>query len=96
LILFKVAPVKLLLPPNLREDENTKYPLVIHVYGGPGSQQVKEKMLITWGHYLAGSKNIIYGMIDGRGSGFKGQKMLHAVYKRLGTVEISDQINVTK
>ena len=30
------APVKMLLPPNLSED--SKYPLLVYVYGGPGSQ----------------------------------------------------------
>ena len=30
------APVKMLLPPNL--DEEMKYPLLVYVYGGPGSQ----------------------------------------------------------
>ena len=30
------APVKMLLPPNM--DEESKYPLLVYVYGGPGSQ----------------------------------------------------------
>ena len=30
------APVKMLLPPDM--DEETKYPLLVYVYGGPGSQ----------------------------------------------------------
>ena len=29
------APVKMLLPPDM--DEETKYPLLVYVYGGPGS-----------------------------------------------------------
>ncbi|KAG5894537.1 hypothetical protein JTB14_026825 [Gonioctena quinquepunctata] len=32
------AQVRLHLPPGLREDEITRYPLVVQVYGGPGSQ----------------------------------------------------------
>ena len=30
------APVKMLLPPDI--DEESKYPLLVYVYGGPGSQ----------------------------------------------------------
>ncbi|XP_053209557.1 dipeptidyl peptidase 4-like isoform X2 [Panonychus citri] len=90
------ASVKLLLPPGLREDEITKYPLVINVYGGPGTQQVTSRFDIGWGHYLASRRRIIYGMIDGRGSGNNGVKLLYEVYKRLGTVEIDDQIAVTR
>ena len=30
------APVKILLPPNM--DEESKYPVLVYVYGGPGSQ----------------------------------------------------------
>ena len=30
------APVKMLLPPDM--DEESKYPLLVYVYGGPGSQ----------------------------------------------------------
>ena len=90
------ASVRLYLPPALDESEVTKYPLLIHVYGGPGSQQVNERFYVNWGHHLATSKNIIYGLIDGRGSGFKGEKMLHELYHRLGSVEVEDQIQVAK
>jgi dipeptidyl-peptidase-4 len=45
---------------------------------------------------LAANKSIIYATIDGRSSGLKGNDMLFASYRRLGTVEITDQINVTK
>ncbi|RWS06757.1 prolyl endopeptidase FAP-like protein, partial [Dinothrombium tinctorium] len=90
------ASVELYIPPSLREDESTKYPLLIHVYGGPGSQQVNERFIISWGFYLSSRKNIIYGMIDGRGSGYKGDKLLHSLYRHLGTVEVEDQIAVTR
>lgn len=90
------ASVRLYLPPSLAENEITKYPLLVHVYGGPGSQQVNERFQINWGYHLATSKNIIYGVIDGRGSGFKGDKMLYELYHRLGTVEVEDQIQVTR
>ncbi|XP_063983383.1 venom dipeptidyl peptidase 4 isoform X10 [Diachasmimorpha longicaudata] len=66
------------------------------VYGGPDTYQVTEKFHIDWGTYLVTNKNIIYAAIDGRGSGLKGNAMLFAGYRNLGTVEIYDQINVTR
>lgn len=65
-------------------------------YGGPDSYQVTEKFNIDWGTYLVTNKSIIYAAIDGRGSGLMGNDMLFAGYRRLGTVEIVDQINVTR
>lgn len=70
--------------------------MLINVYGGPGSQQVDERFKVNWGYYLATNKNVIYGAIDGRGSGFKGDKILHELYHKLGSVEVEDQIAVTK
>jgi dipeptidyl-peptidase 4 len=45
---------------------------------------------------LTVNRSFIYAAIDGRGSGLKGDRMLFAGYRRLGTVEIEDQISVTK
>ena len=88
--------MRLYLPPRLDEREITRYPLLVHVYGGPGSQQVNERFQVGWGHRLASAKNVIYALIDGRGSGFKGDKVLHELYHRLGTIEVEDQIQVTR
>lgn len=51
---------------------------------------------MDWGTYLTANKSIIYVSIDGRGSGLKGDKMMFAGYRNLGTVEIYDQLNVTR
>lgn len=64
-------------------------------YGGPDSFQVIDRFGLDWGSYLATNKGIIYAVIDGRGSGLRGDKLLFAGYRHLGTVEITDQINVT-
>ena len=63
------AKVRLYLPPDFSESK--RYPLVINVYGGPNSQQVNDRFKLDWGTYLTTSENVIYGLIDGRGSGFK-------------------------
>ncbi|XP_039280619.1 venom dipeptidyl peptidase 4 isoform X1 [Nilaparvata lugens] len=90
------AQVKLQFPPNMDMSGNTKYPLLIHVYGGPDSNLVNERFNLDWDTYLTVNKSIIYGSIDARMSGLKGDKMLYAGYRKLGTVEVEDQINVTK
>lgn len=65
-------------------------------YGGPDSYDVLEKFSLNWFSYLASNKSIIVAVIDGRTSGLKGDRMLFAGYGHLGTVEVYDQINVTR
>lgn len=69
---------------------------MVDSYGGPQSQQVSDRFRVDWGTHLSSSRGVIYAVIDGRGSGFQGDKMLHEIYRRMGTVEIQDQIAVTK
>lgn len=88
------AKIRLYLPPDFTESK--RYPLVINVYGGPNSQQVNDRFKLDWGTYLTTSENVIYGLIDGRGSGFKGDDMLHEIYYNIGNVEVQDQIDVTQ
>ncbi|XP_018579789.1 venom dipeptidyl peptidase 4 isoform X2 [Anoplophora glabripennis] len=90
------ANVMLRLPPNIDTSGNTKYPMLINVYGGPDTYQVIDKFVLDWGSYLAANKSIIYAAIDGRGSGLKGDKIMFSGYRNLGTVEVEDQINVTR
>ncbi|EZA55971.1 Venom dipeptidyl peptidase [Ooceraea biroi] len=90
------AQVRLLIPPGADLSGAIKYPMLVYVYGGPDSYQVTEKFNIDWGTYLVTNKSIIYAAIDGRGSGLMGNDMLFAGYRHLGTVEIIDQINVTR
>ncbi|XP_014205083.1 venom dipeptidyl peptidase 4 isoform X2 [Copidosoma floridanum] len=90
------AQVKMLLPPNADLSGKTKYPMLVYVYGGPDTNEVTEKFNIDWGTYLVTNKSVIYASIDGRGTGLKGNAMMFAVYRNLGTVEVMDQVNVTR
>ncbi|KAM9851207.1 dipeptidyl peptidase 4 [Aulostomus maculatus] len=91
---FKVAGFDLwyqmMLPPNFKRSK--KYPLLIDVYGGPCSQRVDYRFKLNWGTYLSSSHGIIIASFDGRGSGYQGDEILHAIYHRLGTFEVEDQI----
>ena len=61
-------------------------------YAGPGSQSVTEKFRLGWSTYMSSSESVIYAVIDGRGSGARGQRHLHSVYRQLGTIEVDDQV----
>ncbi|XP_072401301.1 venom dipeptidyl peptidase 4 [Diabrotica undecimpunctata] len=90
------ANVMLRLPPNMDTSGQVKYPMLVNVYGGPDTYQVVDKFVLDWGSYLAANKSVIYAAIDARGSGLRGDNLLFAGYRNLGTVEVIDQINVTK
>jgi len=77
-------------------DESKSYPLLISVYGGPGSQNLGQGYGISWETSLVSSKNIIFGYIDGRGTKKQSTDHLFTLHRNLGTVEIEDQITVGK
>tara|TARA_B110001469_G_scaffold67727_1_gene64584 strand:- start:20 stop:904 length:885 start_codon:yes stop_codon:yes gene_type:complete len=83
-------------PPNF--DENKEYPLYMFLYGGPGSQLVKNSFGGTnyyWYQMLA-QKGYIVACVDNRGTGGKGAEFKKMTYKELGKFEIIDQINAAK
>ncbi|MCG9880945.1 MAG: S9 family peptidase [Bacteroidia bacterium] len=85
-----------ILPSNF--DSTKKYPVLMYVYGGPGSQTVMNRW--TGGNYfwyqLLAQKGYIIVSIDGRGTGFKGEKYKKTTYLNLGKYEIEDQIFAAK
>uniref|UniRef100_A0A8C9WRX4 Dipeptidyl peptidase 4-like n=1 Tax=Scleropages formosus TaxID=113540 RepID=A0A8C9WRX4_SCLFO len=85
---------QMMLPPNF--DKSKKYPLLIDVYAGPCSQKADYRFRLNWGSYLASSENIITASFDGRGSGYQGDKILHSIYRRLGTYEVEDQLSAVR
>ncbi|XP_076375275.1 venom dipeptidyl peptidase 4 isoform X2 [Megalopta genalis] len=86
--------VRLYLPPDF--DDSKSYPLLINVYAGPNTVRVTDANTFGFESYMVTNRSVIYGHIDGRGSAFKGSKILFEIYRRLGTVEIQDQIDVTR
>ena len=83
-------------PPNF--DETKEYPLFMFVYGGPGSQQVKNSFggnNYYW-HQMLAQKGYIVACVDNRGTGGKGAEFKKSTYKKLGKYETIDQINAAK
>lgn len=85
-----------ILPSNF--DSTKKYPVLMYVYGGPGSQTVMNRW--SGGNYfwyqMLAQKGYIIVSIDGRGTGFKGEKYKKSTYLNLGKYEIEDQIFAAK
>jgi dipeptidyl-peptidase-4 len=82
----------LLLPPDF--DERRRYPVLHYVYGGPQSQLVQDSWASNarpWLRYLA-SRGFIVSVLDNRGTANRGLAFAQAVYRRLGTIEVEDQL----
>ena len=77
-------------------DSTKKYPLLMHVYGGPGSQTVTNEwgwFNYFWHQMLANRHGIIVVSVDGRGTGGRGDEFKKQTYLQLGKFELEDQIN---
>uniref|UniRef100_A0A3P9C6V9 Inactive dipeptidyl peptidase 10 n=1 Tax=Maylandia zebra TaxID=106582 RepID=A0A3P9C6V9_9CICH len=57
----------------------------------PGGQAVSDRFSLSWDSVLVSSNDVIVAHLDGRGSGCQGQRILHEVFQRLGTVDVHDQ-----
>lgn len=79
-------------PPEF--DPSRRYPVLMYVYGGPGSQTVRD----NWGgnrylwHQLLARNGIVVVSIDGRGTGARGRDFKKMTYLNLGQWETHDQI----
>lgn len=77
-------------------NKNKKYPVLMFVYGGPGSQKVINSWNSrTWHHFLT-QQGYIVVCVDNRGTGGKGRDFQHVTYKQLGKYESEDQITSAK
>ncbi|KAL7423958.1 Dipeptidyl peptidase 4 [Cryptotrichosporon argae] len=81
-----------ILPPNMDTSGRKKYPVLVRVYGGPGSQMVSNQYSRDWHAYLACEHKYIVVMVDGRGTGFKGRQLRNPVRDELGRWEVEDQV----
>lgn len=79
-------------------DVARKYPVLLYVYGGPGSQTVTN----NWGgtnflwYQMLAQKGYIVASVDGRGTGARGKEFKSITYKNLGKWEVNDQIEAAK
>ena len=72
-------------------DAKKKYPGVVNVYGGPAGQTVTRGWAPSFDQYLAQHGYVVFS-IDNRGTPRRGQKFLSALFRKQGTVEVTDQL----
>jgi dipeptidyl-peptidase-4 len=83
---------RMLRPP--RFDPARKYPVLIHVYGGPDVQTVTN----SWGNardlweQMMAQKGYITFTLDNRGSAHRGHAFETPIFHHLGRVELEDQL----
>jgi len=72
-------------------DASKKYPAIVAVYGGPHAQQVKKTWQSASERTYLEAGYVIF-RLDNRGSGNLSAKFMRALDRRLGTVEVDDQL----
>jgi len=75
-----------------------KYPVLLYVYGGPGSQEVKNEWMgpnYAWFQLLA-QKGYGIMCVDGRGTGGRGAQFKKSTQNNLGKLELEDVISAAK
>lgn len=79
-------------------DAKKKYPVIMHQYSGPGSQQVTNSWSAgsmgqggAFDSYLA-QEGFIVVSVDGRGTGGRGSEFEKCTYLNLGNLESKDQV----
>ncbi len=83
---------KLILPPNF--DREKKYPTIVYLYNGPNVQLIHNSFPESgnlWYEYMAQHGYIVFTM-DGRGSWNRGIDFEQATFRKLGEVEMKDQL----
>ncbi|KAK9448645.1 dipeptidyl peptidase IV N-terminal region-domain-containing protein [Limtongia smithiae] len=81
-------------PPNFNPMK--KYPVLFHLYNGPGSQTVDKRFLIGFEMHVASAYDAIIVSVDGRGTGYMGRAFRTVVRDNLGYWEARDQISAAK
>lgn len=87
---------KMTLPNKL--EPGKKYPTIVYVYGGPHAQLVTDNwrsLRYKWDNYMAEQGYIVF-TVDGRGSDTRGMDFEGVIHRRLGQVEMEDQMEGIK
>lgn len=75
-------------------DSTKTYPVIVYLYGGPHAQMVRNYWNgagTLWFQYMAQNGYIVW-TLDNRGSGNRGQAWEQNTFRKLGTVEMEDQM----
>lgn len=84
-----------LLAPRVVEP-GKRYPMLVNVYGGPGVQTVMDRWAprLHWQHLA--DRGFYVMQVDNRGSSGRGPAFEQAIDRKLGEVELEDQITAVR
>lgn len=85
-----------IVPPNF--DPSKSYPVLMHVYGGPGVQTVTNDWdgpNYLW-HQMLAQKGIIVVSFDNRGTPGRGLEFANCIHGDMGGPELRDQLEVVQ
>ncbi|MCI0461561.1 MAG: S9 family peptidase, partial [Gemmataceae bacterium] len=68
-------------------DPNKKYPLLVRVYAGPGTNGARETFTLP---DLLTEYGFLVASLDARSAGGRGKRFLDAIYMKLGSTEVDD------
>ncbi len=83
---------EIIKPPNF--DASKKYPVIVHLYGGPQAQEVRDAWAgstYLW-HQLMAQKGFVIFVLDNRGTSGRGHAFETPIYHHFGQVELADQL----
>ncbi len=84
-------PLHYRLTPPAPFDPDKRYPVVVHVYGGPGVQRVRRELPpLTLQPFAQAGFGVFE--LDNRGSANRSAAFEKAIHGRLGAVEVADQL----
>ncbi|MEL6356500.1 MAG: prolyl oligopeptidase family serine peptidase, partial [Bacteroidota bacterium] len=79
-------------------DQGRKHPLLMYQYSGPDSQQAVNNWRGQnyWWFQMLVQRGFVVAVVDGRGTGARGQEFRKMTYLQLGKYETLDQIEAAK
>jgi len=87
-----------MIKPTAPQFQNKKLPVLMFVYGGPGSQQVMDqwKGANYWWFQMLAQQGYVVACVDNRGTGGRGEEFKKMTYQQLGNLETQDQISAAQ
>lgn len=87
-----------MIRPTAPQFKGQQLPVLMFVYGGPGSQQVTDawKGANYWWFQMLAQQGYVIACVDNRGTGARGEEFKKMTYKQLGHYEVIDQVEAAK
>ena len=73
-------------------DKNDTYPLILSVYGGPGSKQAGNRYNINSSNQALAQLGFIVANVDHRGVSGRGKAFQNLMYLNMGEIELEDHV----